>query len=146
MYSTPKHPLALVFEFMDYLNLRISGGVNLYVFIFISAVHHTNVSKLAILEIARGLEYMHNLDVVHGNLKIVCHFLQPHSSCMLAFVQETSTRRVADIGVTFLQSPGSSAAPLRSVPGGGSRARVSHGGPTQPNGLSGFRWASFVLR
>jgi len=60
------------------------------------------------LEIARGVEYMHKLNVVHGNLKIVCPFLHPHVDHALTPVQTNilvdadGHARVAGLGATFL--------------------------------------------
>jgi serine/threonine protein kinase len=63
------------------------------------------------LDIACGVEDMHKLNVVHGNLKMVCHFFPPHFGHALTFVQtnilvDASRRaRVAGLGVAFHRSP-----------------------------------------
>lgn len=54
---------------------------------------------------------MHKLDVVHGNLKIVCHFFPPHFDRALTFVQSnilvdsSRSARVAGLGVASNWSP-----------------------------------------
>ncbi|KAF9647760.1 kinase-like protein [Thelephora ganbajun] len=57
-YSTPEHPLALVFDFMEHLNLKAYLGSNM------------NAKRLELLsDIAHGVEYIHKLNVVHGDIK-----------------------------------------------------------------------------
>jgi len=62
------------------------------------------------LEIARGLEHIHNLNVVHGNLKIVSPFPNPHSGRPLTFAQTNilvdARRRacIAGLGTALLPS------------------------------------------
>ena len=75
--STPKHPSALVFDFMDNMNLREYlrnnrdvGRLELVGFLCTAPLVMLK-SRGQLLEIARGVEYMHKLDVIHGNLKSV---------------------------------------------------------------------------
>jgi len=62
------------------------------------------------LEIAGGLEYLHKLNVIHGNLKIVRPLLHPHIGHALTFVQRNilvdvgGHARVAGLGVASLPS------------------------------------------
>ena len=64
------------------------------------------------MEIARGVEIMHKLNVVHGNLKIVCSFLHSYSSHTLTLTQinilvdARGHARVAGLGSAFLLSAG----------------------------------------
>ena len=63
------------------------------------------------LEIARGVEHMHKLNVVHGNLKSVRHFHYLHSSHGLTFFQTNilidpeGHARIAGLGVALISSP-----------------------------------------
>ena len=67
-------------------------------------------SRGQLLEIARGVEYMHELNVVHKNLKIVYSFLHLHSGHALTFVQtdilvdHDGHARVAGLGAALLPS------------------------------------------
>jgi serine/threonine protein kinase len=45
-------------------------------------------SRGQLLDIARGVEHMHKLDVVHGHLRAVCAFTHLHSVQALTFLQE----------------------------------------------------------
>lgn len=78
IYSTRDHPFALVFKFMDHLNLRGYLGDNKNVGRLELVRSHRHICNLLLshprdqlLEIARGLRYMHGLGIVHGNLKMV---------------------------------------------------------------------------
>jgi len=79
VYSTREHPFALVFEFVDRLNLRRHLGNNQNIgrleLVRIPSSYQSppNVSssRHQLLEVARGLKYMHSLGIVHGNLEIV---------------------------------------------------------------------------
>ncbi|KAF9646932.1 kinase-like protein [Thelephora ganbajun] len=59
VYSTCEHPFALVFEFMDHLNLGEYLRNNREIW-----------RMKLLLEIARGLSYIHSLGIAHGNVKI----------------------------------------------------------------------------
>lgn len=94
VYSTLEHPFALVFEFMEHRNLREYLRNNHDVgrrelvrfsssFIPIAGL----VSRHQLLVIAHAIKGMHNVNVVHGNLKIVRTFLCPRFSNALMFVQ-----------------------------------------------------------
>jgi len=94
VYSTQDHPFALVFEFMEHLNLREYLRNNCEVgrldSVRFSLPSHSLivilVSRHQLLGVARAMEDMHNLNVVYGNLKIVRSFL-PISTMQLIFVQ-----------------------------------------------------------
>jgi len=64
------------------------------------------------LEAARGVEYVHQLNVVHGNLKIVYPFLHsPHGHALTStqtniLVDARGHGRVAGLGSAFLLSAG----------------------------------------
>ena len=94
VYSTPEHPLALVFEFMEHLNLgeylrnnRDAGKLGL---VRLSPLPQplaiVLVSRHQLLAIARAMMEMHNLNVVHGNLEIVRTFLFIRFGYALTFV------------------------------------------------------------
>lgn len=81
VYSTPDHPLALVFEFMDNLNLgeylrnnHDIGKVDLVRLPSSPEVHAIYLvsRRCQVLNIARAVKCIHNLGIVHGNIKIVC--------------------------------------------------------------------------
>ncbi|KAF9778025.1 kinase-like domain-containing protein [Thelephora terrestris] len=59
IYSTPKHPMCLVFEHMDNYNLRQ----------YLHSNEHLGRCEL-LLETARAVDFLHSRDVVHKNLKI----------------------------------------------------------------------------
>jgi serine/threonine protein kinase len=117
VYSTQTHPFALVFELMNHFNLgeyirnnHDVGRVELVCFsspcqplIVISAPRHQ------VLGIARAVEYMHNLNVVHGNLKIVGLSLPPWDHALTFFqtnilVDADGRARVAGLGATSITS------------------------------------------
>lgn len=62
------------------------------------------------MEIARGIDRVHKLEVVHGNLKIVCPFV-PQTGHALTFVQTNilvdvrGHARIAGLGEAFPLSP-----------------------------------------
>ncbi|KAF9644612.1 kinase-like protein [Thelephora ganbajun] len=58
IYSTTKHPFSLVFNFVGHLDLREYLKT------------HPTARRLELLAgIARGLDHMHDLDIIHGSLK-----------------------------------------------------------------------------
>ncbi|KAF9642190.1 kinase-like protein [Thelephora ganbajun] len=59
IYSTPEHPMCLVFEYMDHLNLKE----------YLRKNEHVGRREL-LLEVARAVEHLHKADVVHKNIKI----------------------------------------------------------------------------
>ena len=80
VYSTRAHPFALVFELMGHLNageyIRNNHGVGRVELVCSSLSCHPliiiSASQHQMLRIARAVEYLHSLNVVHGNIKIVC--------------------------------------------------------------------------
>jgi len=79
VYSTREHPFALVFRFMDRLNLRgclrKHQDIGRLELVRIPSPYPSfpivSSSRRQLLEIARGMRYMHSLGIVHGNLEIV---------------------------------------------------------------------------
>ena len=79
IYSTKKHPLALVFEFMDHQDLgkylRNNQGIERLESVCPPSsdllLLIVSLPRSQLLEIARGLKYMHSLGIVHGNVKTV---------------------------------------------------------------------------
>ena len=94
VYSTQEHPFALVFEFMKHLNLGEYlrnncevGRRELVRFSLSPGPLITNsVSRYQLLGTARAIKDMHNVNAVHGNLKIVRTILSSHSDHGLTFV------------------------------------------------------------
>jgi hypothetical protein len=68
--------------------------MNLYASIVITPAHRTNVLG-QLLEIARGVEYVHGLNVTHGNLKIVDPFLHLHLVAHSRPLRQTSSLTLA---------------------------------------------------
>jgi serine/threonine protein kinase len=104
--------LALVYEFMDILDLREYLRNNKDVGRrerFHRRIHSSShYCQGQLLEIARGVEYVHDLAIVHGNFKIVCPFLYPHFGHALTFLQKNilvdvrGRTCVAGLGVALL--------------------------------------------
>ena len=85
VYSTPEHPFALVFEFMEHLNLREYlrnnrdvGKLELVRFHPRFFLLPVSVPRYQLLGIARAMKDMHSLNVIHGNLETVRTFLCVH--------------------------------------------------------------------
>ena len=66
-----------------------------------------STSRGQLLDLARGVEHMHKLDVVHGNLKAVCPFLYLSIVHVLTFLQKNvlvdanGHACVAGLGIAF---------------------------------------------
>ena len=116
VYTTPKRPLTLVFEFMDHLNLREylrknddAGRSELVRFcchIRCSSYQHLR-SQCQLLEIARGVKSVHELNIIHRNLKIV-RSPTPRAGRALTFIQTNilidsgGHARIAGLGAALL--------------------------------------------
>ena len=118
VYSAREHPFALVFWFMEHLNLRDYlknhrdiGKLELVRFSSSSRPRSTVlVSRHQLFEVACVLKDMHSIDAVHGNLKIVWTFLFPYFYHALTFVQTNilvdadGHVRVAGLGAASIPS------------------------------------------
>ena len=81
VYSTPEHPFGLVFEFMEHLNLGdyLRNNPDIPRLELVRPCRQicciVSSSRHQLLEIARSLEHMHGLGIVHGNVAIVSRVL-----------------------------------------------------------------------
>ena len=86
------------------------GDLNWYVPILLHQLSTISPSRGQLSDIAHGVEYMHKLKVIHGDITIVCHFFHPQHDHRLTFVQTNvlvdpdGRARVAGLGAAYTAS------------------------------------------